>query len=118
MTKISQSTHILKALRKELIKQRKTESAGKSSKPSKHYEASKSSLERITPKIMDDLPERELNRVIVAGLLEEQLGAKLVSDPKFQSVIDKTVDAISKDKDLSVMLKNVSNGLVGQSHKT
>lgn len=45
----------------------------------------------------DQVSEKDVKHVLIAGLLEEELGAGLAGDPRFQEVVRDVVRVISSD---------------------
>lgn len=102
MTRITNADQVLALLRVHLERVRKTrrqtqESATKRGLPALQRLRG---LARASP-----LSEEEIERILVAGILEEEFGALIASDPKFQQVIDEVLAILRSDNDARRLIK-------------
>lgn len=100
MTRITSSDQVLLLLRSHLERQGKirkpdTKKSERSDKAGSHT----SPLDRTqTVLAQSDLSEEKLSEILVAGLLSEEFGSGVASDPQFSRLVREVVQAI-KDMD-------------------
>jgi hypothetical protein len=97
MTRITNADQVLMLLRSYL---QRTEGVRRSRKTEKTGQngAAPTALQRVqTIATTADLPEEELERVLISGLFTEEFGSAIASDSKFQTMVDDVLRMIHSD---------------------
>jgi hypothetical protein len=96
MTRITNSDQVLLLLRNYL--QRSETTRRRKTGKTKQDGASPTALQRIhTIANTADLPEEELERVLLSGLFTEEFGSAIATDSKFQTMVDDVLRVIRSD---------------------
>ena len=53
----------------------------------------------------DQLSETEIERALIAGLLEDEFGAGIVNDANFQKLVDEVANIVRRDPDANRLLQ-------------
>jgi hypothetical protein len=62
----------------------------------------------------DDLPQAEVGRALVRGLLSHEFGASVSNDAEFQAIVDDVLAAIRRDEAASRLLDSAIRQLTDQ----
>jgi len=100
MTRITQAEQILLLLRAHLQRTVRLRKKRTATTPSPERKAP---LDRLV-EVSEAQPNTVLARALVAGLLEEEFGAALAAEPRFQAMVDEIVSVIEKRKESRALL--------------
>lgn len=59
----------------------------------------------------EDLPEKDIHRALIRGLLTEEFGASVANDPAFHSIIEDVLEMIHNDENSKRILHQAMNQL-------
>ena len=105
MTRITNTEQVLLLLRAQLQRAERKGKQKSTGRSERTRTIKNRHLDRLQVIASDDeLPERDLHRALIGGLLIEEFGAAIGNDVSFQSVIDKVVDQIRSDDEGKAML--------------
>ena len=96
MTRIGNVDQVLLLLREQLERSGRGRNAERSASTARSTAATAPPLERARAlAALDGLPEEEVRRAVVRGLLLDAFGESMSNDPAFQSVIDNVLRIIA-----------------------
>lgn len=95
MSRITNTDQIMLQLQAQLQKKKKFEKKQTVRAAAEEKERKSSPIKRFKSMLdSDSIPETEVHRAFVAGLLTEEFGAKMSNDPAFQNVIDRVLNSL------------------------
>lgn len=112
MTLISNNDQILLLLRQQLksLSERKDISRKNINRVNV---SNKNSVQRVKSlALLEELPDEDLERTFIQGLLVDELGEAIINDPKFQKVVDQVVQIITSEKKSKSLLKQATEQLL------
>ncbi len=114
MTRITNADHVLLLLRNHLERneksRRKRTPASGEKRP--HHAGPLERLERLAA--ADDLPEPEIRRALISGLLAEEFGDEIINDPNFQQIVDDVAGLLQRDPKSEKLLSAACARLVAR----
>ena len=114
MTRISNSEAVLAVVRAQLqrmAKSRKSSAGAPASKAEAKTMSSRQMVDALAG--IEGLAEEDFTRGFVLALLTEEFGEKVANSAEFQSVVDRTADALRGDAQVRVMLLKMRSGAGG-----
>ncbi|MES1158301.1 MAG: hypothetical protein ABUL42_00245 [Terricaulis silvestris] len=108
MTEINKAAHVLMLLRGHLERAARTRGA-KSARAS----TTRTPTERLQRLAEAGASEADLERVMIWGMLEDQFGASLASEPKFQLVVDEVLGMLRDDAETQELMRRAL-GVLGK----
>ncbi|WP_371395844.1 hypothetical protein [Fretibacter rubidus] len=112
MTRITSTDQVMLLIQAQLQKKKKTEKKKTTGPSVSKKEAKPRPLSRFRSMLdQDALPENEVHRALITGVLTEKFGASLANDPSFQGVIDNVLKVISDDSDGKALLEKAMSEL-------
>ena len=113
MTRITNTDQVLLLLQSHL--QRAQRSERKTVTPLPKSNVPQTPIERVQNLVrQDELPETEIGRALVRGLLAHEFGAAVANDAKFHAVVDEVLGAIRRDEATSRLLERAIQQLTGR----
>ena len=114
MTRISNADQVLLLLRAHLERNAKMRGKGAAAHPAR-AEARKGPLERVQHIAgAENLSEHDVSRALIAGLLAEEFGEDVASEPRFQDLVDNVLKLIAADEEGRALVRNAVAQLVGR----
>jgi hypothetical protein len=113
LTRITNTDQVLLLLQSHLQRAQRAErkTAGAVSKSN----VPQTPIERLQNLVrQDELPETEIGRAIVRGLLAHEFGAAVANDAKFNALVDEVLGAIRRDEATSRLLERAIQQLTGR----
>jgi hypothetical protein len=96
LTRIGNVDQVLLLLREQLERTSRGRNVGRGTKTSRSEAATAPPIERARAlAALDGLPEDEVRRAVVRGLLVDAFGEAMSNDPAFQSVVDDVLRIIA-----------------------
>ena len=108
MTRISNSEAVLAVVRAQLqrmAKSRKSSAGAPASKAEAKTMSSRQMVDALAG--IEGLSEEDFTRGFVRALLTEEFGEKLANSAGFQSVVDRTADALREHAEVTAMLASL-----------
>lgn len=113
MTRITNADQVLLLLQSHL--QRAQRGERRTVSPSSRVSTQQTPLERVqTLARQDDLPDSEIGRALIRGLLLHEFGSGVANDAKFQGMIDELLATIRRDEAMSRLLDSAVRQLVAR----
>jgi hypothetical protein len=113
LTRITNADQVLLLLRSHL--QRAQRGERKTASPSARGNTQQTPLERVQNLArQDDLPDSEIGRTLIQGLLLHEFGSGVANDAKFQAMVDELLATIRRDAAMSRLLDNAVRQLVAR----
>ena len=103
MTRITNSDQVLMLLRSHLQRAQRGE---RKLAVASTRNAPKTPIERVQNLLRDEeLPEAEIERALVHGLLLHEFGPDVSGDARFQSIVDDVLATIRRDETTSLLIR-------------
>jgi hypothetical protein len=113
LTRITNADQVLLLLKSHL--QRAQRGERKPASAPLRSSAQQTPLERVQNLVrQDDLPESEIGRALVRGLLSHEFGASVSNDAEFQAILDDVLATIRRDETTSRLLNRAIAQLTEQ----
>lgn len=114
MTRITNADQVLLLLRAHLERSAKMRGKAAAADPGR-VEARKGPLERVQHMAgAEHLTEHDVSRALVAGLLAEEFGEEVASEPRFQELVDNVLRLIAADEEGRALVRDAVAQLVGR----
>jgi len=105
MTRITNADHVLLLLRNHLERTQKERRKRTKAQTSEREKAQSSPLQRVERLAgADGMPESEIRKALISGLLAEEFGEAVINDPQFNQLVDDVLGIIERDADAGALL--------------
>ncbi len=110
--RVTPNDQVLLALRTHLERLRKQKEADRSSPAERANDASPSATDRVREVLArSDLSERQMGRILVQSLLEQEFGSRMAGDPALAALSDRIATIIDRDPATRALLADAMKAL-------
>ena len=96
--RVSNNDQVLLALRAQLERLQKQKKAEQSGRVESSVDAPKSATERVQEVLAkSDLSERQMGRILIQSLLEQEFGSRVANDPALAALSEKILAIIDRE---------------------
>ncbi len=114
MTRITNADQVLMLLRAHLERSAKTRGKGAATDAGR-IEARKGPLDRVQDIAgAQNLSEHDVSRALIAGLLAQEFGEAVASEPRFQELVDNVLKLVAADEEGRALVRDAVAQLVGR----
>lgn len=112
MTRITNADQVLALLRNHLERAQRRRGRGSSAKAPLARESTKVRIRGLAQ--TGSLPQGEIERAMIAGLLVDAFGDAAANDPRFQAMVDEVQRILSDDPNSRALLTSALERLTGR----
>jgi len=111
LTRVTNADQVLALLRNHLDRAQRRRGAGQASTPPGPREDATARIQGVVQAA--PLPQNEIERAVIAGLLVDAFGDAIANDARFQAIVTEVQRIVSADKDGRALLTRAIAKLTG-----